>query len=753
MKNKVLCILLSLVLLCLAGVSLAQESSSGEQYETKISDLAHSRIGVVTGGLQAIYLPQMLPEAEFVEFNQIADAAMALTLGKIDSFSAEESTYMAMRREGQPFIRLDEPFMVSEYGVLFSKGSDPKLLEQFNAFLAESTASGVLAELTEKWFGETEPTELLTTDHLTGENGTIHYVTSSSVKPYAFIKNGQITGFDTEMMILFAQSYGYRLNITDTSFGGVLTGIEQGKYDMAAAGVTITEERRKSITFSDPYYREDVVMIVLDEGTAEKTYIADYATARIGVTTGSVQAQLLPKLLPQAVITEYNTVSDAAMAMSGGRLDAFATDESIYLTMKREGMTFIRVDEPLMVSEYGMLLGKNTAPELLADFNRFLQESVENGLMAQLKERWFGETEPEDLLACEGFTGEKGRILYAIEPAAKPFAYVKNNQLTGFDVELMIHFARAYGYELVIEDTTFGGLLTGIEQGRYDMAGSGITITEERKETMTFSDTYHTEDIVLVVPSAPAAGTDSGASSLMASLAESFEKTFIREDRWKLIVEGLDNTLLISVCSVAGGSIFGFALYMLARMKNRVISGATKVIVRIYSRLIAGTPTLVVLMLLFYVVFGKSDVDGLWVAILGFLLTFGAFVYGHLMLCVEGVDRGQTEAAYALGYTRNQTFFRIILPQSMKSFLPTYTGEVVGLIKATSVVGYIAVSDLTKMGDIIRSNTYEALFPLIAVAVIYFIITWGAAALLGLVQKKLDNHKRKSKNILKGVVR
>lgn len=158
-------------------------------------------------------------------------------------------------------------------------------------------------------------------------------------------------------------------------------------------------------------------------------------------------------------------------------------------------------------------------------------------------------------------------------------------------------------------------------------------------------------------------------------------------------------------------------------------------------------------MILFYVFFGKSDISSLLVAIIGFSLTFGSFVYGHLTLCVEGIDRGQTEAAYALGYTRSQAFFRIILPQAMKTFLPTYTGEVVGLIKATSVVGYIAVNDLTKMGDIIRSNTYEAMFPLLAVAAIYFLITWGAAALLGRVQQRLDHHRRKNESILKGVVR
>ena len=245
----------------------------------------------------------------------------------------------------------------------------------------------------------------------------------------------------------------------------------------------------------------------------------------------------------------------------------------------------------------------------------------------------------------------------------------------------------------------------------------------------------------------------SGFENFFASLSESFQKTFIRESRWKLILEGIVTTVIISLFAILGGTVLGFLLYLSARSKYKVVSRITKVIAKVYSRLIAGTPALVILMLLFYVVFGQIDVDGIIVATVGFVLIFGAFVYGQLELTVEGVDKGQTEAAYALGYSRNRTFFRIVLPQAMKMFIPVYSSEIIGLIKATSVVGYIAVNDLTKMGDIIRSNTYEAFFPLIAVAVIYFLITWGASALLNIVRIKLEPKRRKNKNVLKGVVR
>ena len=168
--------------------------------------------------------------------------------------------------------------------------------------------------------------------------------------------------------------------------------------------------------------------------------------------------------------------------------------------------------------------------------------------------------------------------------------------------------------------------------------------------------------------------------------------------------------------------------------------------------MIAGTPVVVILMILFYVIFGKvRDMSGILVAIIGFTLTFGAFVYDHMTVSVSSVDRGQTEAAYALGYTKNKTFFRIIFPQAMTIFLPSYCGQAVELIKATAVVGYVAVNDLTKMGDIIRSNTYEAFFPLIATAVIYFLLTWILASLLKLLKLRFEPKRRRKEDILKGV--
>jgi polar amino acid transport system substrate-binding protein len=310
-------------------------------------------------------------------------------------------------------------------------------------------------------------------------------------------------------------------------------------------------------------------------------------------------------------------------------------------------------------------------------------------------------------------------------------------------------FAKEYGYKLEMSYATFDAILPGVTTGKYNIGTGAFTITEERAQSVNFSDSHLTVDVVMVVK----AETDSADQlGFWDALKEDFHKTFIRENRWKLILQGIGVTMLISICSTIGGSLLGFGLYMLSRSDVKPLQATVRRIARVYSRMIAGTPVVVILMILFYVIFGKvRDMSGIVVSIICFTLTFGAFVYDHMTVSVNSVAIGQIEAAYALGYTKNKTFFRIVFPQAMSIFLPSYCGQAVELIKATAVVGYVAVNDLTKMGDIIRSNTYEAFFPLIATAVIYFLLTWMLSALLGLVKRRFEPKRRSAETILKGV--
>ena len=162
-------------------------------------------------------------------------------------------------------------------------------------------------------------------------------------------------------------------------------------------------------------------------------------------------------------------------------------------------------------------------------------------------------------------------------------------------------------------------------------------------------------------------------------------------------------------------------------------------------------PTVLLLMILYYIIFGSTRLSGTIVAIVGFTLIFACSMYDMLSVGFGAVGNGQYEAATALGYSERQSFFKILLPQAARHFLPIYKNEVVTLIKETSVAGYIAIQDLTKISDLVRARTYQAFFALIFTAIIYFVISGALTRIVGIVEKKIDPKRRPKDKILEGI--
>ena len=216
------------------------------------------------------------------------------------------------------------------------------------------------------------------------------------------------------------------------------------------------------------------------------------------------------------------------------------------------------------------------------------------------------------------------------------------------------------------------------------------------------------------------------------SLTESFTNNLIAEDRYRMILDGLQVTLIITFCATVLGTILG-GLVCWMRMSRRAW---LREVAKVYIELMHGTPVLVLLMLMYYVIMAPMDATGIVVAIVTFAICTSAAISEMLRTTIQGIDRGQTEAGLALGYSRRQTFFRIVLPQVIKAVLPVYQGEVVALLKETSIVGFIAVTDMTHASDLIRSRTFDAFFPIILTAIIYFLIAWLIGLLLTSLVKR-----------------
>ena len=221
-------------------------------------------------------------------------------------------------------------------------------------------------------------------------------------------------------------------------------------------------------------------------------------------------------------------------------------------------------------------------------------------------------------------------------------------------------------------------------------------------------------------------------------LCNDFYINFIKADRWMYITDGLQNTLKITFFAVLIGIALGFLVAMVRSTyentgKLKILNG----ICTIYLTVIRGTPVVVQLMIMYFIIFSTVDPGQVTTAILAFGINSGAYVAEIFRSGINSIERGQFEAGRSLGFNYAQTMWYIIMPQAFRNVIPTLANEFIVLLKETSVAGYIGLQDLTKGGDIIRSRTYSAFMPLIAVALIYLVMVMVFSYLVKLMERRL----------------
>lgn len=227
---------------------------------------------------------------------------------------------------------------------------------------------------------------------------------------------------------------------------------------------------------------------------------------------------------------------------------------------------------------------------------------------------------------------------------------------------------------------------------------------------------------------------------MLQSFQERFYLNFIADDRWKYLVNGLKVTLTITFFALIIGVVLGFLVAIVRSTYDK--TGKLKIlnlICKVYLTVIRGTPVVVQLLIIYFIIFGSVDINETLVAVMAFGFNSGAYVAEIFRSGIMSIDDGQFEAGRSLGFNYAQTMFYIIMPQAFKNVLPALGNEFIVLLKETSVSGYIALEDLTKGGDIIRSRTYDAFMPLIAVAVIYLVMVMIFTKLVNMLERRLRN--------------
>lgn len=236
------------------------------------------------------------------------------------------------------------------------------------------------------------------------------------------------------------------------------------------------------------------------------------------------------------------------------------------------------------------------------------------------------------------------------------------------------------------------------------------------------------------------------------SFKADFVLNFVQANRWTYLVEGLGATLSITLLSGIMGTFIGIIIAMIRSTYDKTAPGARRTVgrsifsvinglCRLYLTVLRGTPVVVQLMIIYFVIFSWSD-NGILVAALAFGLNSGAYVAEIVRGGIMAIDNGQFEAGRSLGFNYVQTLRFVVIPQVVRNVLPSLANEFIALLKETSVAGYVAVQDLTKAGDIIRSRTYSPFLPLLAVASIYLTLVVFFSHLVGRLERRLRNYGR-----------
>ena len=480
--------------------------------------------------------------------------------------------------------------------------------------------------------------------------------------------------------------------------------------------------------------------------------VQDLDGKRIGIQIGTSFDEFSHTPLPNAELMYFNSYTDMAEALLRNKIDAFPGDEPAIRMIVAANRGLAVLEDPMDSFEFGVVFAKNKhGRQLQQEFNGWLADMRESGELERLKEKWvYYPEEEKTILDYRSLPATNGVLHMVTDATYPPMEYYRDGRVVGLDVEVAARFCEARGYGLEVDSVNFDAIVPAVQSGKADFSLSSLPITKERAERVYFSDAYYLCGTIMAVRKADlaeAADDEDEAPSFWEGLVESFTKTFVREDRWKLFGEGVVVTLIITVLSAILGTALGFVVFVLCRNGGPVAQGITG----FCMWLVQGMPVVVLLMILYYVVFGSFAIGGIAVSVVCFTMTFGTSVFALIKMGVATVDDGQREAAFAMGYSDHQTFFKIILPQALPHVMPAYKGELVSLIKATAVVGYIAVLDLTKMGDLVRSRTYEAFFPLIAVTIIYFLLEGLIGFVAGRLIKIVDPRHRSRNSILKGV--
>lgn len=484
-----------------------------------------------------------------------------------------------------------------------------------------------------------------------------------------------------------------------------------------------------------------VLLVALRGGGGHKQHTIrspkDLRDAVVGVqlgTTSDMKVSALEKQSPSTRVERYTKTADAVQALLQGKVDCVVEDE-------QPAKAFVGQNDGLRLLSQSF--SSNGFAFCVAKGNRTLCERINKALLqlensGQLDTIVRRHIDKNIAIAYEprNIGRPNGVLTVATNATYQPYEYYEYGRVVGIDIDIMQAVCDILGMTMKVEDMNFDAVITSVQTGKADVGAAGLTVTRERQNNVLFTDTYTSSRQMLIVRD--------GSNASSRGLVEKFKTDFITEGRYLYLVQGLGNTLLITLLAILISLVVGSAIAIVRATHDR--TGRMKVlnaICQVYLTILRGTPTMVQLLIIYYVVFASVDVSKVFVAVVAFGINSSAYLAEVVRSGVMSIDRGQMEAGRSLGLSHWQTMRLVILPQAYKNVLPAIGNELITLLKETSIAGYIGIVDLTKGSDIIRSITYDAILPLTTVALVYLALVFMLSSAVNNLEKKLRKNERR----------
>lgn len=485
--------------------AMVRDTGAQAPAEVHPADYNGKKIGVLVGPLMEDAAKQFFPDSEYLYFDSYPDCVTALLTGKIDGFLGDEPGMISLHAEAPEIDYIHESLTENNYAFAFRK-DDPEsaaLCKELDDFLAKSWEDGTMEELAQIWLGNDEAKKTVDMTGLTGENGTVQVVTTSTDMPWSYIKDGKNVGYDIDLVVRFCRERGYRLELGDMDFAGRIPAVQAGKYDFST-DMNVTPEREEQVLFSSPTAHGGIVLAVKSSDIApsegsvpEYRSFAELRGKTVSMLNGAPFEELVKSKAPDVGDFSYYTNNpDMVLALKSGKTDAVLINNAIAALAVNRDDGIALFPQTLQDGVFGIAFAKGSA-------EREAWQKACDAIPEETKqaawEKWTGSDESAKALPEQDWPGANGTVQAAVCDTLEPMSYAgEGGELKGFDLEMILLMARELDVHVEFVGMEFSAILPYVQSGKAIMGAGSVIVTEERRQAVDFIEYWPAAFVLMV---------------------------------------------------------------------------------------------------------------------------------------------------------------------------------------------------------------------------------------------------------------